>query len=109
MTVYNRGIWQIDQESIARAVDVPDGQRVIGVRENWPMLSIDVMLEGPGLPEVNEAMVPPYVGRGLPDVDIKRRIAALAHELERCADSETDDRVSLAYGATAERLRGLLA
>lgn len=108
MSVRNRGVWRIDEEDIARAVRLPEGQRVIGVRENWPMLSIDVMIEGSGLPDVQESQIPPYIGRGLPDVDLKRRIESLADELERAADELTDDHEAYGYRDSADRLRELV-
>lgn len=62
-----RGIWILDEEDIAKLIKLPEGQRVIGVREDWRRLSIQVGIEGEGLPEVEPGIELPIIGHGIPD------------------------------------------
>lgn len=49
-----RGVVLITEEDIAAMLHVGEGQRVIGVRDDWARMGIQVMIEGPGLPECAE-------------------------------------------------------
>jgi hypothetical protein len=100
----NRGVWRIDEEQIARALHLPPGQRVTSIQADWPTLSIDVMIEGEGLPEVEPAMEPRIVGRGLPALDLRRRLVELVEDLRNAAL----DHDNAAYGKAADRLQELL-
>ncbi len=45
-----RGVFTLDEGMLARALRLPDGQRVIGFRTEPARLAIDVCVEGEGLP-----------------------------------------------------------
>lgn len=57
----NRGIVRLDEEVLHRALDLPENQRVIGFQLNPVALSIDVYIEGDGLPEVPPGCTAPLV------------------------------------------------
>jgi hypothetical protein len=57
----HRGVFRLDENILARLIDLPAGQCVIGFRENPVMLSIDVHVEGDGLPVCAPGMEPPVV------------------------------------------------
>lgn len=65
----NRGIWLIDEDDIARLIKLPKGQRVIGVHGDWQCMSIQVGMDGEGLPEVAPGTEAPIIGRGIPLLD----------------------------------------
>ena len=66
MTTHKRGIWVIDEEELTRLLQLPEGQRVVGVRDDWQRMSILVCVEGDGLPEVTPGTEAPIVGYGVP-------------------------------------------
>ncbi len=49
--VRRRGIFRIDEQTLADLINLPEGQRVIGFRTDPAQLCIDVCVEGDGLPE----------------------------------------------------------
>lgn len=65
----NRGVIRLDEEILHRALDLPENQRVIGFRTDAVSLSIDVCVEGDGLPEVHSGTPALYVG---PDPYVSR-------------------------------------
>jgi len=59
--VRNRGIVRLDEEILAQLIDLTADQRVIGLRENQMMLSIDVHVEGEGLPACAPGSIPEVI------------------------------------------------
>lgn len=57
----NRGIVRLDERTLETALNLPAGQHVIGFRADPMCLSIDVCVEGAGLPEVPPGTEPLYV------------------------------------------------
>jgi len=57
----NRGVFRLGEEILANLIDLPTGQRVIGLRENRMMLAIDVHVEGDGLPVCAPGSEPPII------------------------------------------------
>jgi hypothetical protein len=47
-----RGVYEIGDDELARLLRLPPGQRVLSVSSNWARLSLLIMVEGEGLPEV---------------------------------------------------------
>lgn len=47
-----RGIYEIGDDQLARLLQLPPGQQVVSVSSNWRRLSLMIMAEGDGLPEV---------------------------------------------------------
>lgn len=62
--VRRRGVFRLDEEILARIIDLPDGQRIIGFRADSARLCIDVCVEGEGLPECAPAAEPRIVNAG---------------------------------------------
>lgn len=52
---------RLSQQTIARLLALPDGLRVIGVRDDFLNMSIMVMIEGEQLAPVAEAAAPPML------------------------------------------------
>ncbi|MCG5464305.1 hypothetical protein MED01_002471 [Micromonospora sp. MED01] len=46
-----RAVVRLGEEEFRALLKLPDGMRMIGINANWLALSIDVMIEGDGLPE----------------------------------------------------------
>jgi hypothetical protein len=46
-----RGVFHLHEEILGPLIDLPDGQRIIGFRPDPLRMSIDVCVEGDGLPE----------------------------------------------------------
>lgn len=84
----NRGIVRLDEETLHRALNLPENQQVIGFRTDPVSLSIDVCVEGEGLPEVLPGCeaprvdAAPYVSRMGPWMlrgsDLEEAVRALA-------------------------------
>lgn len=49
--VSGRVVYQLSEQLISAILKLPEGQRVIGVRDDFYSLSVLVMVEGPDLPE----------------------------------------------------------
>lgn len=47
-----RGIYEIGDDELARLLRLPAGQQIVSVSSSWPRLSLLIMVEGDGLPEV---------------------------------------------------------
>ncbi|GAA0528641.1 hypothetical protein GCM10010172_06540 [Paractinoplanes ferrugineus] len=58
----HRGIYRIDEEQLARLLKLPAGQHVTSVTTSFERLSVLIMVEGEGLPEVHPGTEPPIVG-----------------------------------------------
>lgn len=52
----------ITEQMIASMLDLPEGVRVIGVRDNFLTMSVHVMLEGDALPERDPSTYPVQLG-----------------------------------------------
>ena len=111
-----RGVVQLHDEILEQVLRLPEGQRIIGFRCDPARLSIDVCLEGDGLPECapgHEAPVvnaEPYITVlsrrwAIHGAELAERIEAWAVALER-PEVRADVCVG---GLVAGRLRDLLA
>lgn len=61
-TTRNRGVIRLDEEILHHALNMGENQHVIGFRTDPVSLSIDVCIEGDGLPEVIPGTEAPRVG-----------------------------------------------
>lgn len=58
-----RGIYEIGDDQLARLLRLPAGQQVVSVSSNWRRLSLMVMVEGDGLPEVDAGGETPLLNK----------------------------------------------
>lgn len=110
--VRRRGIVRLDENLLARLIDLPDGQRIIGFRDDPMRLCIEVGVEGDGLPECPLNAEPqvvdaePYTVRfsrwAMRGRDLEEMIEAVAdlYAVEGGLDAEVD---------VASDLRAILA
>lgn len=86
-----RGVFRLDVEILASLIDLPAGQRIIGFRSDPLRLSIDVCVEGDGLPVCPPGTDPrvvnaePYAVRfsrwATRGADLEAMVRVLAEEL----------------------------
>ncbi len=100
LDVRRRGVVRLNEDDIAAMLRLRKGQRVIGMWPNHPAMSIDVGIEGEGLPVVAPGAEAPRVPTGS-YVDLRLR-----ERLVRLLDGYSKER----YGPDlAERIRRVLA
>lgn len=90
-TTRRRGVFRLNDEILHNLIDLPEGQRIIGFREDSLRLSIDVCVEGEGLPECAPGTQPetinaePYTARfsrwAFRGRDLEEMVRLLAEEL----------------------------
>lgn len=59
--VRRRGIYKLHDFELAQLMRLDPGQYVTGVHTDWPTISVLIMVEGDGLPVVDEACVAPIL------------------------------------------------
>ncbi len=87
-----RGVFRLNDEVLHNLIDLPEGQRIIGFREDSLRLSIDVCVEGEGLPECAPGSEPyvinaePYTARfsrwAFRGRDLEEMVEVIAARLE---------------------------
>lgn len=109
-----RGVISLHEEILDRLLDLPQGQRIIGFRADPVRLSIDICLEGDGLPECAPG-TDPYRVDAQPYTQRFSRWAMRGTELEEkinafIAEVDSPDERDFGYRAVwiAERLRAIL-
>ena len=96
-SVRRRGVFRLHEEILNRIINVPDGQRIIGFRADPLRLSIDVCVEGEGLPECPPGAEPyvvnadPYLNLTWPAARWATRGCELAEMLTELAKKFPDD------------------
>lgn len=103
LDIRRRGVVRLNEDDVAAMLRLRKGQRVVGMWPNPPANSIDVGIEGEGLPVVEPGMEAPHVPAD-PYVDLRLRqrlVQLLADYDEERHGHEVSD--------FAERVRRVLA
>jgi hypothetical protein len=56
----------LTEEDIVALLDIPDDVRILGIRDNWRTMGLEIMVEGERFEETSEHAEPPYLEK---DVD----------------------------------------
>lgn len=102
VTSHHRGVVYIDEEELARLLRLPDGQAVLGLRDDFTRQAIAVLVEGPGLPEVP-------VGTDAPEVHTERRHRGRLVYLDARESVPGIERSLVEYGTPAEQHAAVVA
>lgn len=107
----HRGVFRLDENILDQLIDLPAGQRIIGFRGNPLALSIEVHVEGAGLPACAPGTEPPIVNteeyvtwpavRCARGRDLAEMVEVIAARLDDSADVDS--------GSHARDLRRILA